>query len=109
MNLPICLVTLDPSFKQTSHLSLTGEFFKNLKWIQSSDKVRVPCFDNPDEIFPWACLVNWAVFFFETTDSAISGRSRARETIDQILVWIGRCSCSRSPLAINVTLCYRFS
>ena len=53
--------------------------------------------------FP-TCLVNGAVFL-DTPDCVFSGRSLENGTIDQLFPWIGGCSCSRVPVAINVTFC----
>ena len=48
------------------------------------------------------CLVKKAVFV-EKPGCTFSGASRERGTTDQILLWSGRCSCSRSPFALIVT------
>ena len=48
------------------------------------------------------CLIKKAVFL-EKAGCTLWKISWAWRPIDQILLWIGRCSCSRFPLAINVT------
>ena len=104
---------LDNSTQQTSYLSL-------FDWwaYQESDAVWVPwlcsgcLFEYSRCILAMMMLhqvhgflhaLSTRLSFWKNLNAHWPGRSLEHWTIDQLLCWIGRCSCSKSPFAINVT------